>query len=203
MDAFVLNPESKPVFMCCDLQEKFAPAFGHNFELAAFVAKRLLAAHGAFHAAGAGTRFVVTEQYPKGLGPTCSDVAEAAAAQPALFKYEKTKFSMMVDEVDAAVGDAASFVLFGIEAHVCVLQTVADLRMRGKNVFVVVDGTFSQRDGDRDVAFRTMERMGATLTTSEAVLFQLLGDKNHAAFKAVSALCRDKPPAPLATASVA
>ena len=185
--------QSRPVFMVCDLQVKFAPAFGHNFELCAFVAKRLLAAHAVWPE---HTRVVLTEQYPKGLGHTREDITAAAKDLPGASVVEKTRFSMWVPEVEAAVGDATNYVLCGIEAHVCVLQTVADLVAKGKKVHVCVDGVFSQRDADKELALRTMERMGAVLTSSESVLFQLLRDKADDTFKPISGLCREKPPLP-------
>ena len=76
----------------------------------------------------------------------------------------------------------------GIEAHVCVSQTVHDLIQRGLSVHVAVDGVASRKTHDRDVALSRMARAGAILTTSEAAAFELLEDARHPRFKQVQAL---------------
>jgi hypothetical protein len=82
-----------------------------------------------------------------------------------------------------------SVVLSGIEAHVCIQQTALDLIEQGYEVHIVADGTYSQRDADRDVAFERMRSAGAFVTTAESALFMLLGDKDSPSFKAISQLC--------------
>ena len=102
---------STTAFLLCDMQEKFATAID-SFSSVATVASRLAAASKILT-----IPLIVTEQYPKGLGPTVSmiDVSHA------LLKAEKTKFSMLADEVAAKMlaMNLSSVVLFGIEAHVC------------------------------------------------------------------------------------
>ena len=78
-----------------------------------------------------------------------------------------------------------TLVLFGIEAHVCVLQTALDFLRDGKTVYLVVDGVSSQRLGDRAIAIRAMETAGARLTTTESLIFLLLDTAEHPSFKAV------------------
>jgi hypothetical protein len=73
---------------------------------------------------------------------------------------------------------------------VCVLQTALDLRQRGYDVHVVADGTSSRFASDRLLAFERMRQSGVYVTTSEAVLFMLTGDAEHAAFRTVSALAK-------------
>ena len=89
------------------------------------------------------------------------------------------------EHIAAARPDATDFVLCGIEAHVCVQQTALELLETGARVHVVVDGVSSQRRGDRTVALRLLEVAGAQLTTTEAIVFQLLGSAENPAFKAV------------------
>jgi nicotinamidase-related amidase len=60
---------------------------------------------------------------------------------------------MVSDQVMQDIGESESVVLFGIEAHVCVLQTALDLLAKGKEVHIVVDGTSSMRQFDRVTAF--------------------------------------------------
>jgi hypothetical protein len=116
------------------------------------------------------------------------------ALLPNVSLSEKMKFSMMTERVQADMARMAhpasveSAVLFGIEAHVCIQQTALELLGAGKRVFLPIDGVSSQRRGDREVALRLLESAGATLTTSESLLFMLLGTAEHPKFKDVSKL---------------
>ncbi|ETN76967.1 isochorismatase family protein [Necator americanus] len=131
----------------------------------------------------------VTEQYPKGLGHTVSDLGLSD-----IKKYEKTRFSMCVPDLLPALGDSKNIILVGIEAHACVLQTTLDLLEKGKNVHVVVDAVSSRSLPDRKYAFKQMDRAGAVLTTSECVLLGLLQDASHPKFKEVQKLILEPAP---------
>jgi len=129
-----------------------------------------------------GIPLIVTRQYPKAFGPIVPeiDISHAKA-------YDKTKFSMLIPEIAQQLANTESVVLFGIEAHVCVLQTALDLLVEGKDVHLVIDGTSSQRQYDRLAAFsRLKNQPGVFLTTCESLLFQLLGDASHPTFKEIS-----------------
>ena len=76
------------------------------------------------------------------------------------------------------------FVLFGVETHVCVLQTTLALCAAGQTVYVVVDGVSSQRTGDRRVALRRIEKAGGILTTAESLAMEILEDSKHESFRA-------------------
>lgn len=82
----------------------------------------------------------------------------------------------------------AMVALFGIESHVCILQTAADLRMRNDEVFVITDCVSSRSPHEIPIAFSFMESIGCTLTTSESFIFSLLGSSDHESFKEISAL---------------
>ncbi|MBL8890010.1 MAG: isochorismatase family protein [Planctomycetaceae bacterium] len=129
---------------------------------------------------------VVTEQYPTGLGASVADVAQRAT-QPA---REKCMFSCReCDEVFAAwhAQRRRQVVVVGIEAHVCVLQTVMDLLSMGFDCYVVVDATSSRSELDQRIAWQRMEIGGAMLTTTESVLFEWCVDSRDPRFKQVSA----------------
>jgi len=134
---------------------------------------------------------VVTEQYPKGLGRT---VAEIEVGHGKVFA--KTRFSMLIPEISDLLTDKAnpikSVVLFGLEAHVCVLQTTVDLLEKGIDVHILTDGTSSMRQFDRLAALNRMRDSGAFLTTSESVLFQLVSDATHPEFKVISGLIKER-----------
>lgn len=75
--------------------------------------------------------------------------------------------------------------VFGVEAHVCLLQTALDLLRRGYTVLVVEDAVRSQRPNDCEQALRRMRDAGCIVTTAESCLYELMGDAKHPSFKAL------------------
>lgn len=131
-----------------------------------------------------GLPVVATEQYPKGLGATVPEVAEALGATERL---DKVVFSACrADGFD--LGTADQVVVCGIEAHVCVSQTVHDLLDQGLAVHVAVDAVASRDPADRDLALRKMERSGAVLTSVETALLELVGRAGTDEFKTIQRL---------------
>ncbi|XP_023712527.1 isochorismatase domain-containing protein 1 [Cryptotermes secundus] len=181
--------EKRTAFFLCDIQEKFRPALSH-FEQILEAAKKLVQASRILN-----VPLVVTEQNPKGLGKTVAelDISHARGV------YPKTKFSMIVPEVATELGTLCDgklecVVLFGIEAHVCVEQTAAELCYRGLQVHVVADACTSRSQEDRLLAFERLRQIGCFVTTSEAVIFQLLGDKEHPNFADIRPLIKTVSP---------
>ena len=131
---------------------------------------------------------VATEQYPKGLGKTVPAVQLLLGDGAAVF--EKTRFSAVIAEVEAVLNEKKieNVILLGAEAHVCMLQTVLDLRAKDLAVYVPFDCTTSRNPANKDNALQQMRDAGAVVSNSESVLFQLLGDAKHPAFKTVSKL---------------
>ena len=86
----------------------------------------------------------------------------------------------------------------GIEAHICVAQTVLDLLAAGLLVQVPADAVASRRSLDWQFALRRLERAGAVVTTTEAVLFEWVETADHPHFREVSRLVRDFRPPPAA-----
>lgn len=132
----------------------------------------------------------VTEQYVKGLGPTIVPIREALGEHEPL---EKMTFSCCgVQAIEAAVLGARrhQIVVFGIETHVCVLQTVLDLLAQGQTVVVVEDCVSSRSANDKRVAIDRMRQQGAIITTMESLLFELLRAAGTDTFKAISAIVK-------------
>ena len=86
---------------------------------------------------------------------------------------------------------ATNIYLYGIEAHVCVLQTTLDLLREGYAVYLVNDGVSSMRAHDRDTAIKRLEAAGAVSTTAESCLYELMGDAKHEKFKACLPLVKE------------
>jgi hypothetical protein len=124
---------------------------------------------------------ILTEQYPKGLGPTLPEIAELL---PGVQPVEKLCFSSCGEEGFRRALEASGrrqVLLAGIEAHICVYQTAVDLLGQGYDVRILADGVASRDNGNRDVCLIEMSRRGIGLTTVEMALFELLkvagGDK--------------------------
>jgi nicotinamidase-related amidase len=126
-----------------------------------------------------GVPIVATAQYPKGLGPVVPEVG-LDGVEP----VEKTVFSAVrADGFDLGGRDQA--VVCGIEAHICVSQTVHDLLDRGVEVHVARDAVASRHQGDLEVGLAKMERAGALTSSVETALFELCGAAGTDEFKAV------------------
>lgn len=128
---------------------------------------------------------MASEQYPKGIGKTHADVA---ALLPAEATVEKLHFSCVAAACLAplAAYQRRQMVVCGIESHVCVLQTVLDLRSHGKEVFVVDDAVGSRKPSDKALALERMRAAGAEVVSREMVAFEWLHVAGSALFKEVS-----------------
>jgi nicotinamidase-related amidase len=128
---------------------------------------------------------VLTEQYPKGLGGTIDEIRKAL---PQVRPVEKISFSCVaapgfMDQLFSLNRD--QIVLAGIETHICVAQTALDLVSRGENVFVVADATAARRPLDAQTALQRLDRLGLTITTAEAVVFEWLRKAGTEEFKSI------------------
>lgn len=134
----------------------------------------------------------VTEQYPKGLGATTYAVkASWGEQEPPIFT--KTSFSALADE--AARSHILStpvdqWILVGLEAHICILQTAKDLLRAGRQVIVLNDAISSRSIFDFSTAIAELRDLKIRVTSVEAALFELLGDASVPEFKAISQLIR-------------
>lgn len=86
---------------------------------------------------------------------------------------------------------AMDAIIVGIETHICVTQTTLQLLGRGYRVYIVVDGVSSVNPGERKIALERLRDAGAIITSSESLLFEILGDANHESFRAVSGLVKE------------
>jgi len=170
-----LLDRERAALVVVDLQEGFRPYA--EFEDVAARAGTLVAG-----ARILGVPLLVTEQYPKGLGRTAPIVGVQEEAA-----IEKTVFSgARAEGFDLEGRDQA--VVCGIEAHVCVSQTVHDLLARGVEVHVPVDAVTSRHAVDKEVGLAKMERAGAIRSSVETALLELCERAGTPEFKAVQKL---------------
>lgn len=177
---------TKPAFFVCDIQERFRPAI---FEFPSLVAtsRRLLEIARLFK-----IPVLVTEQNPRALGTTVAELELAKLGNLHAGTFAKTKFSMFIPEVQSKLHENGiqTIVLFGLESHVCVLQTTLDLLKNGYVVHIVADAVSSCNKEEIPIALARLRQAGAIVTTSESLAFQLMGDANSDIFKEFSGLVK-------------
>jgi nicotinamidase-related amidase len=136
-----------------------------------------------------GVPVFATEQYPKGLGSTVHPLVERLVAPPAKLRFscaEVLDWGTAAEQTD----QRHQIVVAGIEAHVCVLQTVIDLLAAGFQVFVPADAVASRGDLDRQFALERLTGCGATIVTTESVLFEWCEVSGTPEFKQISQLIK-------------
>jgi nicotinamidase-related amidase len=134
-----------------------------------------------------------TEQYPQGLGPTAAELTERLPPIPAKLAFSACECGeIMTTWRDKGIW---KILVCGIETHVCVGQTVHDLLAEGFRVYVAADAVGARGQIDHEIALRRMDSAGATLTTTEAALFEWCGRSGSPEFKQISQLIRETPPA--------
>lgn len=182
-----LEPKTTAVVIV-DIQDRLAAAMPED-QLSQVVRSARILAEGARLL---GAPLLVTEQYPKGLGPTLPGVSEALEGAE-VSRFEKLCFSAWDAEGFAETlerSKARAAVVIGMESHVCVYQTVRDLAARGLEVHVPIDGVSSRRADHHATGVALCERAGAISTTTETVVFDWLAKAGGDAFKQLSKLIR-------------
>ncbi len=133
----------------------------------------------------------LTEQYPKGLGPTLEEIKQLLPKE--IKPIHKIEFSCaLVPEVVQALKNSgrSQIIACGMETHICVYQTVRDLLINGYQVFVPKDGVISRITYNLDVGINLMERAGAITSSTEAIVFDLLECAGTPEFKKIAPLIK-------------
>ncbi len=181
----LLNANSSHL-MVIDVQARLLPAMAEAQQVTAR-GNILLAA-----ARELDIPITITEQYPRGLGPT--DAALALADDDAVM--EKIAFSCLRDQAIAARLEELrqdgrhQMVICGIESHVCVLQTTLDLADAGYETFVVADAVSSRAQNSVDLALARMRDEGVSIVNTEMAVFEWLKQAGTQQFKTLSALIK-------------
>jgi nicotinamidase-related amidase len=185
----MLHPNSldaaHTVVAIIDMQEGFRSVISDFAETAARIAVVAHAAH------LLNVPVIVTEQYPKGLGHTANEIK--AVLPDSVNVIEKTSFSSCGAgsfEGELARTQAVHVLVCGIEAHICVNQTVHDLLERHYRVHLLLDCITSRSVQNRQVGIEKMQRSGALPSSTELALFELLRDAKHEQFKAIQKLVK-------------
>ncbi len=185
---YVRSPDllsrAKARLLIVDVQEKLIPTIP--------VAERLIANCRKLIEAAVALEIPLTgtEQYPRGLGPMVPALAEHLGELP-----EKVRFSCaeVLNWQPAALDPDGrdQIIVAGMEAHVCVLQTVFDLLAVGFRVYVPADAVASRKKLDWKIALDRMSNHGAEITTTESVLFECCEVAGTSEFKTLSRLIKE------------
>ncbi len=183
----MLVDAAKSTLLLVDVQERLLPAMTGGADAEQRCAILLKAAK------ALDVPVTVSEQYPKGLGHTVPGLASEIGNAPV---FEKLAFSCWKDKPlkDHLIAHHEAgrplVILAGIESHVCVMQTAADLCAAGFGVFAVADAMASRAPASHGLAMDRMRQHGVAVVNTEMVVFELLGRAGTAEFKALSALVR-------------
>jgi nicotinamidase-related amidase len=177
-------PPEDSIAIAIDYQERLLPAM-HNEKQLLKNSQILLKGLKALR-----VPIVVSRQYPKGLGDI---VPELKAELQGYQVYDKMTFSCYDDSpICAAVKEFKRkyVIVCGVEAHICVLQTMIDLQTDGYQTIFAADCTASRQHLDWELALKRAAQEGSIITSYEAVLFELTRSSKTPAFKVISNLVK-------------
>ena len=133
---------------------------------------------------------IVTEQYPKGLGPTIPEIKDLIVPWQPIDKicfscFGSSDFSKKLKELKRD-----NLILCGIESHICIMQTALDGLKSGYSVFFVKDAISSRTKNNKETGFERMTQAGAITTSTEMVMFELLREAGTDKFKQIVSLIK-------------
>jgi nicotinamidase-related amidase len=167
----MLDPRNTTLLVI-DLQEKLLPAIWERDRVVANVTKLLRLAR------ILGLKTVPTTQYCRGLGPTVPEIAGLLERQP----IDKTSFGCFGDpRITAELN--GTLLVAGIEAHICVCQTVLGALEAGFAVHVAADATSSRCAANMQVGVERMRSAGAVISSTEMAIYELLGRSDREEFR--------------------
>ncbi|MGB5529846.1 MAG: hydrolase [Ignavibacteriaceae bacterium] len=179
----LLKPETT-VLLIIDIQERILPVIS-NHQIVVDNTLKLIKGFKVL-----GLPIYYTEQYPKGLGPTVQSIAEEMGD---IKPFDKMTFSCSGAGnlfVKLRSNNLLQVVVCGIEAHVCVQQTVLDLVENGFQINLAADAVSSRKEIDYKTALDRMRQHGAEVTTTESILFELLNVCGTPQFKEISKIVK-------------
>lgn len=172
--------------MIIDVQERLTP---HIFDYENIVKKIVTLVTGL---QALGIPIMLNEQYKKGLGDTLPEIVAALESNNTK-SFEKVTFSACDNDESwhhLAQQNRSIILLFGVETHVCVLQTALDLLDNGMQPVIIGDAVGSRFPYDKKQAIRRIRRAGGVITTVETILFELCRSSKDPAFKTISNLIK-------------
>jgi len=172
------------VLMMIDVQEQLAPQVQNSPALVAQTrilvdAARILE-----------IPLLVTEQYPEGIGPTLPELKALLGNTPII---SKRTFSCCREPRVMTILETLQrrqILICGIETHVCVFQTAADLVERGYQVQVAADAVSSRTEANKILGLTRIQQAGGAITSVESAIFELLETSACPEFKQILQLIK-------------
>lgn len=182
MTKYELNKEDA-LFLVIDIQEKLANVMDYK--------KKIVSNTKVLIEAGKlmDIPIIFTEQYPKGIGYTLEELKENLD-NPEI--YEKNSFNAYLDDIKKAVDGKKrkKIIIGGMETHICIMQTTRELIAAGYEVFIARDAVCSRTKENFINGLDQMRDMGATITNTEAIIFDLLKISGTPEFKTLSKMIK-------------
>ena len=182
MEKFTLNREDT-LLLVIDIQEKLVPVIKYTDQVMKNNKILIQAAN------EMDFPVIATEQYPKGLGSTVTELADLLDDENIFSKNSFTAYTEEVKEAIAALGKKKILVT-GMETHVCVFQTVRDLLSDGYEVFLAKDAVASRTKSNFLNGLDLMKSLGAVITNTETAVFDLLKVSGTPEFKVMSKMIK-------------
>ena len=132
-----------------------------------------------------GLPLIATTQYSKGLGGTVSEIASLLDGAP---NFDKLEFSCFGSDqfcgaMKALPGNRNTVLVCGMEAHICVTQTVLGALNRGYLVHVAADAVGSRAESNWRIGLKRMEAAGAVISSTEMMMYELMRASGTPVFK--------------------
>jgi nicotinamidase-related amidase len=182
LNKYTLNQEDS-VLLIIDIQEKLIPAVNQSEQVIKNAYILLTTAQ------KLGIPVIATEQYPNGLGKT---VPNLSSHIDPLSIFEKVSFSGCIPGVVSTLKNLGrkKVIITGMETHVCVFQTVRDLLANDFEVFIASDAVSSRTEANYKSGLSMMAEMGAVISNTETIFFDLLKRAGTPVFKELSRLIK-------------
>jgi len=172
-----LASKEEIVLVVIDVQEKLFVHVAEKEKLAENLAKLVQFAH------IMKIPIILTEQYPKGLGPTIFQIKHLVPDFQPVEKVEFSCFGSQKFREALTKTQAKTLILTGIEAHICITQTAVEGLENGFRIYVVEDATSSRILQDKATAIHRMRQSGATVVSTEMLIYELLKKAGTPEFK--------------------
>ena len=175
---------SRAALLVVDIQDRLLPAMAEDAVAEVVRNTRILI----LAARQLGLPIVVSQQYPRGLGPTTQAIEEAVAGGE-VHRFDKLEFSAAAAPEFGPLATTLGrdqWILCGMETHVCVYQTARDLAARGWATHVCADAVCSRTRRNYELGLDLMARAGAVISSTEVCVFDLLGRAGSDEFRVLS-----------------
>ena len=133
---------------------------------------------------------IVSEQYPRGLGNTVDKLQPYIDSSNV---FDKVTFSVLdTKSIENKITELAKkqIIVFGIETHICVYQSIQDLLEEGYEIFLINDASGSRSEKEHIAGIDRLKTLGCNILTTEMFIFELLKSSKHEHFKEIQALIK-------------